>query len=70
MYAGPIAFVTVVLYWTVSMILGFALDLLPANFPVVLLYCRPHPSAIPNRLGSLDASIGSLDYVVDGNRFE
>lgn len=59
-FAGPIAFLTVVGYWTVSMIVGFALVYLPHisqgfTFSPGLGY-----DEYANFLGSLDASIGSL----------
>jgi hypothetical protein len=59
-YAGPIAFVTVVLYWTVSMILGFALIYFPRIAQSFAFTPGLDPTQYQTLLGSLDASIGSL----------
>src|SRR5205814_8182307 len=58
-YAGPIAFVAVVLYWTLSMVFGFALIYFPRmsqSFAFSAGFEPPHSQTL---LASLDASIGS-----------
>jgi hypothetical protein len=65
-YAGPIAFVTVVLYWTVSMILGFALIYFPRISHSFAFTAGLEPAHYRTWLGSLDASIGSLITLSSG----
>ena len=59
-YAGPVAFVAVVLYWTLSMILGFALIYFPRISQSFAFTAGHEPRQYQTLLGSLDASIGSL----------
>ncbi|OLE10310.1 MAG: hypothetical protein DMG99_18145 [Acidobacteria bacterium] len=59
-YAGPIAFVAVVLYWTLSMVFGFALIYFPRMSQSFAFSAGLEPTQYQTLLGSLDVSIGSL----------
>ena len=59
-FAGPLGFLTVVAYWTVSMIVGFALVYLPHISQGFSFSAGIPHDAYANFLGALDASIGSL----------
>jgi hypothetical protein len=59
-YAGPAAFVSVVLYWTVSMVLGFALIYFPRISYSFAFDGGLEPTHYQTLLGAVDASIGSL----------
>lgn len=59
-YAGPVAFISVVFYWTASVIVGFALIYLPHitnNFSLSPGLQRAQYASFP---GALDLSLGSL----------
>lgn len=58
--AGPISFLAVVAYWTVSMIVGFALIYLPHIYQGFVFSAGIQHDEYANFLGALDASIGSL----------
>jgi hypothetical protein len=59
-FAGPISFLAVVAYWTVSMIVGFALIYLPHIYQGFVFSAGIQHDEYANFLGALDASIGSL----------
>lgn len=59
-YAGPVAFVTVVLYWTVSMIFGFALVYYPRISHSFSFSAGLESMRYQTLLAALDASVGSL----------
>lgn len=59
-FAGPLAFVTIVLYWALSIIVGFALIYLPA-LPQDFSYANGlRGEGFASFLGALNISIGSL----------
>jgi hypothetical protein len=58
--AGPLAFVSIVLYWCVSICFGFALIYLP-HLPAAFTFASGlNPQQYGNFLGALDVSIGGL----------
>jgi uncharacterized membrane protein len=58
--AGPLAFVTVVLYWSVSICIGFALIYLP-HLPEAFTFSSGlSPRHYGTFIGALDVSLGSL----------
>jgi hypothetical protein len=59
-FAGPLAFVSVVLYWTVSVIFGFALIYFPRMSEAFTVGVGLNHSRYTSFVGALDASIGSL----------
>lgn len=59
-FAGPVAFVTVVLYWTSSIIVGFALIYFPQMSQTFTLTSGLEGAQYFSFIGALDASIGSL----------
>lgn len=59
-FAGPISFLGVVSYWTVSMLAGFALIYLPHISQGFTFTAGISHDEYANFLGALDASIGSL----------
>src|SRR4051812_2247761 len=59
-YAGPVAFVSVVLYWTVSMIMGFALIYRPQISHIMAFTSGLDRTDYQSFVGALNASIGSL----------
>lgn len=59
-FAGPLAFVSVVLYWIVSIILGFALIYFPRIAEAFTVGAGLNHARYASFVGALDASIGSL----------
>lgn len=59
-FAGPVAFVSVVLYWTVSIIVGFALIYFPRISHAFTFTAGLDRTQYQTIMGALDASIGSL----------
>jgi hypothetical protein len=59
-FAGPVAFVSVVLYWTVSVIFGFALIYFPRMAEAFTVGVGLNQSRYTSLVGALDVSIGSL----------
>jgi hypothetical protein len=59
-FAGPVAFVSVVLYWIVSVIFGFALIYLPRMTEAFTVGVGLNHSRYASFMGALDTSIGSL----------
>jgi hypothetical protein len=59
-YAGPVAFVSVVLYWTVSMIMGFALIYRPRISHIMAFTSGLDRTDYQSFAGALNASVGSL----------
>ena len=59
-YAGPVAFVSVVLYWTVSVIIGFALIYRPQISHIMTFTSGLDRTDYQSFAGALNASMGSL----------
>ena len=59
-FAGPVAFVAIVFYWTVSIIVGFALIYLPHLPRAFVFVSGLNPATYGSLLGALDVSLGSL----------
>ena len=65
-YAGPVAFVSVVLYWTVSVIIGFALIYRPQISHIMAFTSGLERTDYQSFAGALYASIGSLITLLTG----
>jgi hypothetical protein len=59
-FAGPVAFVTVVLYWAFSIVVGFALIYLPRLPHGFTFASGLNPAGYGSFLGALSISLGSL----------
>jgi hypothetical protein len=65
-FAGPVAFISVVLYWTLSVIVGFALIYYPRISQAFTFTAGLDRTQYQTVVGALDASIGSLITLSSG----